>query len=144
MIDLYTNDLVEKLKAVPAFGGRVGATLGGTEADPTLSNIEVPAAWVVFSGLQNRDQRDRRYQMMDMSFRVVVMLDYGNGESDFVDTQLKLIDDASQAVRGEIVADTGSMVWNFDGASIVSINPDRIVYELSFSAPAAYSKQLSS
>lgn len=141
MISDYTADLVAKLKTVPALGGRVAATLGGTEADPALATVETPAAWVVFSGLANTGPSQQRFQLMRLNYRVVLILEYGKGEEDFVDTQLQLIDDASQAVRGTLADNDGSKVWAFDGANLVSINPDRIVYELSFFAESAYAKQ---
>jgi len=143
MIKDVTSDLVEKLSTVTALGGRVAASLGGTEADPTLALIEVPAAWVVFIGSVNTAERDQRFQLMRLNYSVVLVLEYGAGESDFIDTQLKLIDDASQAVRGTKVAGADNLVWSFDGANLISVNPDRVVYQLQFSALQAYSKQLS-
>jgi phage gp37-like protein len=142
MISTYTTDLVEKLKTVTTFGGRVAATLGGSEADPALAMVDTPAAWVVFSGMQNTDRRGERFQLMRLNFDVVLIIEYGSGEDDFVNTQLQLIDDASQAVRGEIVADTGTARWAYESCRVISINPDRVIYQLNFSADAAYSKQL--
>jgi hypothetical protein len=142
MIDIYTNDLVSKLKTVTALGENVAASMGGTEADPALALIAVPAAWVVFSGMQNTGPDHQRFQLMRLNYSVVLILGYGAGEVDFVDTQLKLIDDASQAVRGTIVNDEGSKVWGYDGCTLISVNPDRVVYQLNFSADAAYAKQL--
>jgi hypothetical protein len=142
MIYTYTNDLVTRLKTVADFGGRVAATLGGSEADPALAFVETPSAWVVFSGMQNTAERSQRFQLMRLNFDVVLILEYGSGEMNFVDTQLKLIDDASQAVRGELVANTGTARWTYEGCRLISVNPDRVIYQLNFSADAAYSKQL--
>jgi hypothetical protein len=71
----------------------------------------------------------------------VVILPYGAGESNFIDTQLKLIEDVSQAVRGTLADSAGSKLWAFDGCSLVEVEPTRITYQLTFSAESAYSKQ---
>jgi hypothetical protein len=136
----YTADLIAKLNTVPEFGGRVAATLGGTEADPALANIELPFAWVVLAGTQNVGEANQRWQMMSLDFSVTVAMRYGDGEADFVETQLKLLDDAAQAVRGEVTAQ-GSHLWSFDGLTYITNNVDRVLYGLNFSAPAAYAKQ---
>lgn len=140
MITEYTQDLIEKLNTVAAFGGRVAATLAGSEADPALASIDAPCAWVVFQSSQNTDTSNQKWQLMQLNFSVVLVLAYSQGESDFVETQLQLIDDATQAVRGTLAAEQGSMYWSFDGCSYMVNNTDRVLYMLNFSAPAAYAK----
>ena len=140
MITEYTQDLIDKLNTVEAFEGRVAATLAGTEADPALASMETPFAWVLFQSLQALGQPLAKGQMMQMNFSVVVFLPYGNGEIDFVETQLQILDDAAQAVRGTLAAEQGSYNWTFNGLSYAENNTDRVAYVLNFSAPAAYAK----
>lgn len=138
-IQQYTKDLIDKLNTVAAFGGRVAATIAGTEADPALVNMEAPLAWVVFQSMQSYGTPGQS-QMMTLNFSAVVVLAYGKGEADFLDNQLQVIDDAAQAVRGTRSGDDGSMLWTYNGCRLLSNNTDRLLYELFFSAPAAYVK----
>jgi len=133
-----TNNLVTKIKSVAAFGGRVAATLGGTEADPTLVNIATPSAWVLFQSSQNSDKPAQKWQVMRLNFSVVLFLQYGEGETDFVDTQLKLIDDVSQAVRGKTSSDSQQAIWEVNGFELVNVEPNRMTYQMSFSTEVAY------
>jgi hypothetical protein len=141
VIDTYTHDLINKIKTVAAFGGRVAATLGGTEADPTLAEVTTPCAWVLFESSQNSDQANRKWQMMRLNFSVVLILPYGAGETDFIDTQLKLVEDTAQAVRGTLAANQGSHLWGFEGCTLEQAEPTRITYRLMFSADESYANQ---
>lgn len=141
MIQDILDDLITKVKTVTALGGRVAATLGGTEADPALVHIQTPAAWVLFSGSQNSDKPAQKWQIMRLNFNVLVFLPYGQGESDFIDTQIKLVEDVAQAVRGTLPMNQGSTLWEFNGATLIELEPSRVTYQLSFSTEAAYAKQ---
>lgn len=140
MIDQLTSDLIAKVGTVTALGGRVAATLGGTEADPTLANLETPAAWVIYQGSQNSDKPAQKWQVTRENFTVLVFLTYGAGETDFVNTQLKLVEDIAQAVRGTLPMEQGSTLWEFAGASLVDIEPTRVTYQLSFATEVAWKK----
>lgn len=140
MINDVLKDLIAKVKTVSALGGRVAATLGGTEADPTLVHITTPAAWVLYQGSQNSDKPAQKWQVTRENFTVLVFMAYGEGETDFVDTQIRLVEDIAQAVRGTLPMDQGSTYWEFDGASLVEIEPTRVTYQLSFATEVAWKK----
>lgn len=140
MIAEYASDLVTKLKTVTELGGRVAVTMGGTEADPTLAGVEAPAAWVVFRSQQNTAQQNRKFQDTRIFFSVLLKLKYSAGETDFVDTQLNLIEKASQAVRGKGVPDQGLQLWGYDGCTLVDFTADSVFYDLTFAASAVYSE----
>ena len=140
MIGAVLGDLIAKVSSVTALGGRVAATLGGTEADPTLVHIETPAAWVLYQGSQNSDKPAQKWQVMRENFIVLVFMTYGAGEEDFIDTQLKLVEDIAQAVRGTLPMDQGSTMWEYSGASLVDVEPSRVTYQLSFSTEVARQK----
>lgn len=140
MIAEYASDLVTRLNTVTELGGRVAVTMGGTEADPTLSSVEAPAAWVVFRSQQNTAQPNRKFQDTRITFSVLLKLKYGAGETDFVDTQLNLIEKASQAVRGKGVPDQGNQLWGYDGCTLVDFTPSAVFYDLTFAASAVYSE----
>lgn len=140
MIGAVLQDLITKVSSVTALGGRVAATLGGTEADPTLVHITTPAAWVLYQGSQNSDKPAQKWQITRENFTVLVFISYGQGEANFIDTQIKLVEDIAQAVRGTLPMDQGSTLWEFNGASLVEIEPTRVTYQLSFSTEVAWKK----
>ena len=143
MISEITGHLVQQISTVPALAGSTGTTIGGTEADPTMTTIPVPAAWVVFESAQDASQgdgktgSDSRYQRLVLTYRVVLVLQYGQGETDLKE-QLKTIEDISAAVRGSIPLDFGATPWAYLGCSLMSIETDRIAYSMSFQTSAHY------
>jgi hypothetical protein len=141
-IGALAKDLVTKIDALSSYGGRVAVTLGGTEADATLANLETPNAWVVFDRSQNTGKEGQRWSEVRFTFAVVVALPYSKGESDFTDIQLKLIEDTTQAVSGTPSTPNGSNLWIFDSSSLLSVDPNKVHYELRFSTVGAYAKQL--
>lgn len=143
MISEITSHLVQRIETVPALAGSTGTTLGGTEADPTMTSIPVPAAWVVFESAQDQSQSDgksgsdSRYQRLLLSYRVVLVLQYGAGEAA-MKLQLKMIEDVASAVRGSVALDYGNTPWAYQGCSLLSVETDRIAYSLSFQTSAHY------
>lgn len=137
-----SKDLVNRIGALTPYGGRVAVTLGGTEADATLANQPTPNAWVVFHSSVNVGKEGQRWQEVRFNFNVIVALPYSLGETDFTDNQLKLIEDTSQAVRGNLPNSNGSNLWMYDGCMLLSIDPDKVHYQLNFSTVGAYAKQL--
>lgn len=137
-----TKDLVNRIQTVLSpLGGVVAATLGGTEADPAMEKCPLPSAWVRFEGSRSAGPNEQRSQAMTLNFGVVLVVKYGEGETDFTDTQLKLIDDISQAVRGT-QADPAGNLWTFLGSNLLTINPDRALYLLEFQVKGYYAKQI--
>lgn len=143
MIEEITAHLVERIASVPALAGTTGTTIGGTEADPTMTTIPTPAAWVVFESAQDtsagdgKSGADSRYQKLKLSYRVVLMLQYGEGETD-LKTELGLIEDVATAVRGSTPTEFGADPWMYSGCTLLSIQPARIAYALFFSTKAYY------
>lgn len=143
MITELTQHLCTQIETVSALAGKTGTTLAGTEADPTMTSIPCPAAWVVFESAQDTSQgdgktgTDSRYQKLVLSYRVVLVLQYGAGEDDLMN-QLKMIEDVAAAVRGKQALDFGADPWSYSGCSLLSVETDRIAYALSFSTMAYY------
>lgn len=139
IISTMTRDLTDKLKTVPALGDRVGVTLGGTEADPALLNMPAPFAWAVVQSSRNEDiGQNAKLQRIQVNYIVYLGLDYGKGESAFVDTQLTLIEDIARAVGSTVVGVPGPGRWTFEGMNLVHADPTRLTYALTFSAVAHY------
>lgn len=138
------KDLISKIGALTPYGGRVAATLGGTESDPTLANQTPPFAWVVFHSSQNTGKQGQRWVEMRFNFQVVIALPYSQGESDFLDNQIKLLEDTAQAVSGTPNKLGSSSLWIEDGWTLISIDPERVHYQLNFSTVGFSARQLSS
>ena len=143
MIVEITQHLVDQIATVPALAGSTGTTLGGTEADPSMTSIPCPAAWVVFESASDTSQgdgktgADSKYQLLLLTYRVVLVLQYGEGETD-LKNQLKMIEDVAAAVRGKIALSYGNSPWAYQGCSLLSVETNRIAYALSFQTTAAH------
>ena len=139
-LSTVAQNLVNILSDIPEFGGRVGMTLGGTEADPTLSMTETPHAWVVLNSSQALGQDREQWEKVRWNFTVLLGLPYGKGEDDFTDKQLSLIESVCQAVAGTQVNAPGPVRWSYDGMSFIGGEPHIMRYQLSFSIPTFYTQ----
>jgi hypothetical protein len=143
MIDEITTSLVEQIQTVPVLADSTGTTLGGGEADPTLTSVQTPAAWVVFESAQDtssgdgKSGSDGKYQRLMLTYRVILVLEYGAGEAN-LKTQLKTIEDVATAVRGTQVLEFGATPWAYVGCSLLAIETDRISYQLTFQTVAHF------
>lgn len=135
------KDLINKIGAIEAFGGMVSATLGGTEADPTMTTISPPSAWVLFVGSQTNSQDRERWTQLRHNFDVHLSLRYGQ-EDDFTEQQMSLIEQIGQAVTGSKIEALApkNILWAFDGINVLAVETDVIRYTMSFSCPAFYTQ----
>lgn len=144
MIEEITESLVDQIKTVAVLANSTGTTLGGGEADPTLTSIPVPAAWVVFESAQDISQGDGlsgstgRQQRLLLTYRVVLVLAYGEGEAN-MKTQLRTIENVANAVRGKSSHEFAASPWAYQGCSLLAIETDRISYQLTFQTLAHFS-----
>lgn len=141
-LGISTRDLVNRINAIEAFGGNVSATLGGTEADPSLTKIAPPYAWVLYSGSQTESQERERWTKLRHNYAVHVALAYGLGEDNFTETQMPLIEQIGQAVTGMPISELQpkQITWAFDGMSIIDVEPTVVRYEMLFSCPSFYTQ----
>jgi hypothetical protein len=136
MISELTQDLINKIKAVPAFQGRVGAAVGGTEADPTLANAPVPFAWVIYGGSAPTGEQyegGKRYRETSYLFNVVIGIGYGK-EADLLNTYLPVLEATQQAVAGfEVSGVSNAGLWEYQGERLDDVQPARLTYSITFS-----------
>lgn len=142
-LELCTKDLVNKISGIGAFGGMVSATLGGTEADPTMATIPTPSAWPLFTGSTTNSQDRERWTGLRHNFSVLISLSYGN-EDDFTEQQMTLIEQVGQTVTGSKVEALSpkNVLWSYDGMTVFSVEPTVIRYEMLFSVPAYYTQSM--
>lgn len=137
MIYELTNDIINKLNTVPELVGKVGARVGGTDTDIAMVEAPIPFAWVLYSTSSpetNEMSNGRNYLIIQNDFVVILAIDYGSDitDSEFMQNSLSLIDKAVRAVHAsEEVIYSGK--WQYTGASLHTVYPNRLIYQLGFS-----------
>lgn len=134
MIGELAQNLINSISTVTALGGRVGAVVGGTATDPTMSEAPVPFAWVVFGGDQpvGDIENGKYYQQIKYSFSVVCAIEYGQSETDLLTSQLSVLEAIQMAVRGT-QGHKHSDLWEYEGQELQTVFPSRLVYNMQFS-----------
>ncbi len=131
MIKELLQNLVNTIATVDGLEGRVGAAVGGTSQDPELTKVPVPFAWVIFTGCQNVEG-DLGYQVVQYNFSVMVGIEYGGTESDFLDTHITILEKVPGAVLG-VTPYKYADEWQYEGCVINRAKSNRLIYMLNFS-----------
>lgn len=141
MIAELITDLISKLNDIPELTDKVGAQLGGTETDAAMMEAPVPFAWVLFNNaapLTSEMHNGRKYAINQVEFVVMLAIDYGLAEEDdFITNHLSLIDKAVGAVHASDEV-TYAGLWEFTGVFLHATYPNRLIYQLGFSANGHY------
>lgn len=135
MIGDLIKDLINKISEVTALGGRVGAAVGGTETDPTMSEAPVPFAWVVFGGDTpiNDSENGAQYRRTKYNFTVVTAISYGVTEQEMFDISIPVLEDIQIAVSGLQGNNKYVDLWKYEGQELQAVFPSRLVYHINFS-----------
>ena len=135
MISDLVKDLINKISTVTALGGRVGAVVGGTETDPTMSEAPVPFAWVVFGGdtPMNDSEGGQAYRRVKYNFTVVSAIGYGVTEQDMFDNCIPVLESIQNAVSGTQGDNKYVDLWKYEGQELQAVFPTRLVYHINFS-----------
>lgn len=138
MITELFEDLISKLSAIPDLQGRVGAQVGGTDTDTTMMEAPVPFAWVLFANnlpQTNEANNGKNYLISSNNFIVLLVIKYSSEmtDDDFLHTHMKLIDECVTTVHSSSELNYAGL-WQYTGCDLHSVFPDRLVYQLGFSA----------
>lgn len=133
-IDLIAQDIVDTIKTVPELGNRVGLAVGGRDIDPINLDLPHPAAWIVFTGVPVVDSSPSapRNVAVIYNFEVKILTDYGV-EAQMISTDLPLLEKIIETVKGSEVSGLPYHKWEFGGMVLEELNPDRLVWNISFS-----------
>lgn len=137
MIGELATDLVTKIKQIAAFGTapnqRVGLTVGGTESDPLLSSVQLPACWVIYVGDQPLEANDQGEcnPYIRSNFAVKVLVD-NTSESSLVGINMPLLEEIVSVVNATPSV-IGAKKWRYEGQSIDVIEGSRLVFEQRYS-----------
>lgn len=137
MIAEFAQDLITKIKSVTQLGNRVGLAAAGGATDPSMSSVPLPAGWILFEG-EGLELASNNSQPQDMiyNFSLALLLSYSS-QDDLINNQLPTIEAIARSVSGQASTNQGSR-WVYNGATLVDVFNDRLVYELSFMVKATY------
>lgn len=133
-IDVITQDIVDKVKAITEYSGRVGLAVGATDIDPINRDLTRPAAWIVFTGIPVIDssQVSTVNVSVTYSYIVKVLIDYGL-ESELIATHFPLLEKTVDTIKGSGINNLPFHDWSFNGMSLESLDADRMVWVINFS-----------
>lgn len=141
MIAELTQDLIAKLKAIPSnpFGvtnKRVGLAVGGKEADPMMTKLVRPAAWVMFVTDENVDTTTSMIvcaPSVKYNFIVKIIMDYTT-EAEITSTNFALLDTVRNAIHA--TAEPNGAQWKYEGQQLEELT-NRMIYEQRFSVTSS-------
>ena len=133
-IQLATQDLVDRVKAISSLEGRVGLAVGGQEIDPINRDLGLPGAWVIYVGdtLIDVSEMNPHHEFIKADFVVKVLVDYDN-ESNLISTHLPLLHEVVQAIRGNNPTLLPGSKWLYEGMGLESLEPTRMVWAQNYS-----------
>lgn len=138
MIAELAQDLINKVKTVPALANNVGLASAGGPSDPSMSTAPLPSAWLLFESdsVTNTDIRGQLPEDIVFNFTLAVMISYTD-QDDLINTQLPTIEAIARSVSGKDSTNF-ALRWKYQGAQLVDVFTDRLVYELKFMVSATY------
>ena len=80
----------------------------------------------------NDAEGGQKYQRVRYNFSVVVAIEYGLSEADFMNEQLAVLEAIQMAVRGT-QGHNYSDLWQYEGQELQTVFPNRLVYNMHFS-----------
>jgi hypothetical protein len=147
MIADNAEDLVARVTSVPALANSAGLALGGRGADPALTKIPLPAAWIMFGKDQVNEppygtsQSGGSGGMVPMGenvqqvFSIVIYVPYLS-QDDLLTVQFPLLEAVIAAVRGNGRAAPSGNRWRYIGQKLAMVYPDRLAYEQHYTLDA--------
>ena len=138
MIAELAQDLITKIRTVPALGNRVGLAAAGGPTDPSMKTVPMPAVWVMYEGESpvSQEIRGSHAEDVEVRFTAAVMISYVD-QPDLLNNQLPTLEAIARSVSGK-ESTQFALRWKYQGAQLVEIFDDRLVYELSFMVSASY------
>lgn len=138
MIAELAQDLIDKIKTVSALDNRVGMAAAGGATDPTMKTVPLPAVWLMYEGEGpvSQDLRGSLAEDVEVRFTAAVMISY-KSQSDLLNNQLPVLEAIARSVSGKDSTQF-ALRWKYQGAQLVDIFDDRLVYELSFMVSTSY------
>lgn len=135
MSDIYAQDLLAKIGGIPALPA--GFAIGGRVIDPAMTQIPLPAAWILLGDDKPVDLEMGLVPLMQVtmiSYIVMVYVPYTN-QADLVNVQLPLLRTIRTAIHGTPSPTVDR--WKYEGQRLVLVNTDRLAYEQKYCIRAA-------
>lgn len=132
MIDLILDDAVTKLKTISALNNRVGMALGGRDIDPQLENVPKPAAWILYNGSTNIDEREDGSCVTPVRHDLDVLLIVDNGNATHLKTNVfPLIESVIAEINGK-EGPLGTKYYRYESSFLDALESDRLIYSFRF------------
>jgi len=128
MSDAFALDLYTKLATVAALANSAGFGVGGRPADPALTKIPLPAAWVLLGGDDPTDTEGGMVpamQVLLVEYFVMLYVPYVS-QDDLINVQFPLLRAARTAIHATDAPNGGR--WLYQGQRLAGTNPDRLCY----------------
>lgn len=139
MIAKCAKDLYDKVQAISALASASGLAVGGKEADPGMTKIPLPAAWILaHSGVTTLPPTDGQVKQKTTAQLVYVVMLYVAyiSQSDLITNQLPLLQTVISTVHGTD-APSGER-WAFKDYQLTLVNTDRLGYRIQFMTNSGY------
>lgn len=144
MISEVANDLLAKIRSVPALASSTSYAIGGKATDPALKEIPLPACRLLFIAVTpDEDPRTigsgrggnivPKSEVVLCDFRALVLVPYGD-DADILNVQFPLLEAVAEAVKAT-PAPSGHR-WRYFGLKLSFVFPDRLGYEQRFTLDA--------
>lgn len=138
MIAELAQDLINKILTVPSLENRVGLASAGGPTDPSMATVPLPSAWLMYEGdsVISSSVRGNIPEDINYSFSLSVMVSYKD-QADLINIQLPTIEAIARSVSGRDSTNS-ALRWKYQGAQLVDVFTDRLVYELKFMVSGTY------
>ena len=126
-ITTISQDLIDRLKTVTEYSGRVGMAVGAKDIDPINRDLPRPAAWAIYVGddMDTENLLNPCASSLAMNFVVKILVDYDN-DTGLIDTHLPLLHTTTVAIHGE--SPVAGAKWAYLGQGLEELTPDRMVW----------------
>lgn len=131
-IDTISQDLVTRVKTVSSFSNRVGFTVGGQDMDPLNRDLDIPAAWCVYTGdeIVSVSPMNPCSSLIKLNFVVKVLVPYPSSETTLLTTYLPLLHEVVSAIQGG--SPVSGSKWLYEGQGLTEMS-ERLVWDQSYS-----------
>lgn len=131
-VNTIAQSLVDRIKTVAAYEGKVGFMIGGSATNDRFSrDLPPPSAWVVYVGDQLDEEPDMYscQQKIRLNFDVRIVVGI-TSEDDIINVQLPLLHETVEAVLGQEPIPGGH--WSYDGQGLITMD-SRLVWSQRYS-----------
>ena len=140
MDSICYRDLLARIRTIPELENSCGMTVGGRADDPGMTNVPLPAAWImharddVIEDPKGADDSGSALvpvvESVQYSTSVLIYVPYTT-EAELLDLWFPLLNSVKRAIHAK-PAPNGSR-WRYMGQKLAIVHPKRLAYEQHYS-----------